>query len=100
MKVFKNFKEAHEYYNYPGSYRFGTIYDEKGVIRSFSNNTYDIDKDKIFYYKIKNDIIKSEFRKKMGLKIRLFVKKDKRVEDRGLYKVDKFYKGFVKLIKS
>ena len=33
MKVFKNFKEAHEYYNYPGSYRFGTIYNEKGVIR-------------------------------------------------------------------
>ena len=98
MKVFKNFKKW--YYNYPGSYRFGTIYNEKGVIRSFSNNTYDIDKDKVFYYKIKNDIIKSEFRKKMGFKIRLFVKKDKRVEDRGLYKVDKFYKGFIKLIKS
>ena len=69
MKIFKNFKEAHEYYNYPGSYRFGTIYNEKGVIRSFSNNTYDIDKGKVFYYKIKNDIIKTEFKKRKGFKI-------------------------------
>ena len=41
MKLFKNFKDAHEYYNYPGTYRHGTIYDETGVIRSYSNGTKD-----------------------------------------------------------
>ena len=29
--MFKNIKQAHEYYKYPGSYRTGTIYDENGV---------------------------------------------------------------------
>ena len=30
--IFKNLKEAHEYYNYPSSHRFGTIGDKNGVI--------------------------------------------------------------------
>ena len=56
--IFKNLKEAHKYYNYPSSHRFGTIGNEKGVIRSYSNgkgcdyykkNTTEV------YYKIKNN---------------------------------------------
>ena len=63
MKLFKNFKEAHEFYNFPSSHRFGTIYNDKGVIRSYSNGEYDIEKNnfKIFYYKLKNHTIKEVF---------------------------------------
>ena len=101
MRTFPNFKTAHEHYKYPSSYRFGTIYNDKGVIRSFSNNTYDIDKKNIFYYKIKNDKIKEYFRKNKlnNKKLRLFVKGNKLIQDRGLYFVEKFYKGYVKLRK-
>ena len=102
MKTFKNFKEAHEYYNYSSSYRFGTTYNSMGVIRSYSNGTKDIYKnDNIFYYEIKNDKIKEAFRKTKinKKKLRLFYRKKDKVLDMGLYQVDKFYKNYVKLIK-
>ena len=99
--MFKNIKQAHEYYKYPGSYRIGTIYDENGVIRSYSNGTKDIIKDNIFYYELKNDKIKNAFKinKKNNKSLRLFRKDNNSVKDMGLYKVDKFYKNYVKLIK-
>lgn len=99
--MFKNIKQAHEYYKYPGSYRIGTIYDKNGVIRSYSNGTKDIIKDKIFYYELKNDKIKNAFKlnKKNNKSLRVFIKEDSSVKDLGLYKVDKFYKNYVKLIK-
>ena len=98
--MFKNIKQAHEYYKYPGSYRIGTIYDENGVIRSYSNGTKDIIKDNIFYYELKNDKIKNAFKinKKNNKSLRLFRKDNNSVKDMGLYKVDKFYKNYVKLI--
>ena len=101
MKLFKNFKTAHEYYKYPGSYRIGTIHNKNGVIRSFSNNKYDIDKGNTFYYLVKNEKIKNAFElnKNNGKKVRLFIKKNGYVVDVGLYNVDKFYKKYVKLIK-
>jgi hypothetical protein len=34
---FRNIKEVDKYYKYPMSYRIGSIYDYKGVIRSYSN---------------------------------------------------------------
>ena len=103
MKIFKNFKETHEFYNYPSSYRFGTIYNEKGVIRSYSNGEKDIAKDNynIFYYELKNELVKRQFENniKNKKKLRLFRKINGNVYDLGLYSVDKFYKNFVKLIK-
>lgn len=103
MKLFKNFKQAHEFYNFPSSHRFGTIYNDKGVIRSYSNGEYDIEKDnyQIFYYKIKNDTIKQAFLKNKvnNKKMQLFVKVKEGVLDLGKYKVDKFYKGYIKLIR-
>jgi hypothetical protein len=103
MKVFKNFKDAHEYYKYPSSHRFGSIYNDNGIIRSYSNGKKDIVKDNfnIFYYEIKNNFIKQKFEinKIKNKKIRLFRKIDNYVYDLGLYKVDKFYKNYVKLIK-
>ena len=52
MRPFRNFKEAHQHYKYPSTYRIGTIYNATGVIRSYSNGTKDIQKDnyKRFYY--------------------------------------------------
>ena len=104
MKLLKNFKEAHEYYNFPSSYRFGTIYNDNGVIRSYSNGKYDIEKDnyKIFYYKLKNDTIKEAFlkNKENNKKLHLFAKIKDEVLDLDKYKVDRFYKGYVKLIKT
>ena len=35
--MFKNIKEAHEHYKYISSHRFGTIGNDTGVIRSYSN---------------------------------------------------------------
>uniref|UniRef100_A0A6C0AYZ1 Uncharacterized protein n=1 Tax=viral metagenome TaxID=1070528 RepID=A0A6C0AYZ1_9ZZZZ len=104
MKLFKNFKEAHEHYNFPFSHRIGTIHNDNGVIRSYSNGEYDIEKDnyKIFYYKIKNDKIKEAFllNKTNNKALKLFVKVKEGVLDLGKYIVDKFYKGYVKLLKK
>lgn len=101
---FNNFKSAHNYYNYPGSYRIGTISNINGVIRSYSNGSNNdkfMNNFRIIYYKIKNDEIEKKFRINInnGKKIRFFKKIDNGVEDLGLYKVDKFWKGYVKLIK-
>ena len=99
--MFKNIKEAHEHYKYPGSYRIGTIYNDKGVIRCYSNGMKDIYKNKVFYYELKNNKIKDIFRitKENKKRIRIFRKEKDFVKDLGLYKVDKFYKNYVKLIK-
>lgn len=104
MKYFNNFKEAHEYYKYPSTHRIGTIGDDNGVIRSYSNEKEgDIIKDngKIIYYKIKNEKIKSLF--KLSLvnkkKLRFFKKNKEKVIDMGEYTVNKFYKDYVKLVK-
>ena len=61
----------------------------------------DIYKDKIFYYELKNTKIKDLFLKTKNnkKKVRVFRKEKDFVKDLGLYKVDKFYKNYVKLIK-
>ena len=101
IKYFVNFKEAHKHYKYPSSYRIGTIYNEKGVIRSYSNNTYDIITNDYFLYKLKNNTVKEAFiiNKKSKTPLRLFIKINNGVLDLGLFVVKSFYKGFVKLIK-
>ena len=100
--IFKNFKIAHNYYKYPSSYRFGTIGDNLGVIRSYSNgkNNDIIEKNKI-KYKIKNKKIRDLFRlsKLNNKKLRFFYKVDNGVKDLGLFKVKRFYKEYVILYK-
>ena len=103
--IFKNLKEAHKYYNYPSSHRFGTIGNEKGVIRSYSNgkgcdyykkNTTEV------YYKIKNNKIRELFNINIlnNKKVRFFRKVHNGVEDLGLYTVKKITNNdFAKLIK-
>lgn len=96
--IFKNFKEAHEYYKYPGSHRIGSIGDDKGIIRSYSNGKKgDVLKNNKIYYVLKNDNIKEKFKLniKNRKKIRFFIKQENGVKDMGLYHVRRFYKNFV-----
>ena len=96
--IFKNFKEAHEYYKYPGSHRIGSFGDDKGIIRSYSNGKKgDILKNNKIYYVLKNDNIKEKFKLniKNNKKIRFFIKQENGVKDMGLYHVKRFYKKFV-----
>lgn len=103
--IFKNIKEAHQYYNYPSSHRFGTIGDKNGVLRSYSNGKgcdYYKRNNKEVYYKIKNDRIKNLFELNIlnKQKVRFFKKIKNGVEDLGLYFVKKITKqNFAKLIK-
>lgn len=55
--IFKNFKQAHEYNNYPGSHRIGSYGDSKGIIRTYSNGKNgDMIKNNIIYYVLKMKI--------------------------------------------
>ena len=95
MKYFNNFKEAHEYYKYPSTHRIGTIGDDNGVIRSYSNGKncdYYKNDGKIVFYKIKNVKIKELFllNKKHKKKVRFFMKVKEGVKDMGLYTVKSF----------
>ena len=102
--LFENFREAHFHYKYPSSYRIGTVGNETGVIRSYSNGQKkDIIKDygKKIYYVLKNDNVKDLFRlnKKSKKKVRFFRKVEDGVLDMGLYHVHRFYKNYVVLLK-
>ena len=100
--LFKNFKEAVDYYKFKGSHRYGTLGDTNGVIRSYSNGKNgDIFYTDKIYYKIKNERVRKLFRLSIGSQkpLRFFVKTSKGVEDKGLYRAEKFYKNYVKLIK-
>jgi hypothetical protein len=97
--IFKNIKQADEYHKYPMSYRMGSIYDDKGIIRIYSNGEKgDYETPKFFYYKLKNDKIGNRFKQNIKNKkrIRLIVKIDEGVKDRGLLEVKGFYNGFVR----
>ena len=96
--IFKNFKEAHNYYKYPGTHRVGSYGDDKGIIRSYScGKKGDILKNNVVYYVLKNDKIKEKFKLniKNKKKLRFFLKVENGVKDMGLYNVKKFYKNFV-----
>ena len=100
--IFKNFKIAHNYYKYPSSYRFGTIGNNLGVIRSYSNGkNNDIIENNRIKYKIKNKKIRDlfELSKLNNKKLRFFYKINKGVKDLGLFKVKRFYKDYVILYK-
>tara|TARA_B100001027_G_C16222821_1_gene310660 strand:- start:563 stop:868 length:306 start_codon:yes stop_codon:yes gene_type:complete len=99
---FRNIKEVDQYYKYPMSYRIGSIYDDKGIIRSYSNGKKsDYKRGKFFYYELKNDFVKQKFKMNINnkKKLRLIVKTKIGVNDEGLYNVSGFYKNYVRLQK-
>ena len=100
---FRNIKEVDQYYKYPMSYRIGSIYDDKGIIRIYSNGQKgDYETDKYFYYKLKNKQVRERFKNniKNNKKIRLLVKVESGVKDRGLLEVKGFFNGFVRIVKT
>ena len=100
---FKNIKEVDGYFQYPMSYRMGSIYDDKGIIRIYSNGSKeDYQTPKFFYYVLKNDKVKERFQKNIEnkKKVRVVIKQERGVRDMGLLKVKGFYKEFVRLDKN
>ena len=99
--MFKNIKEAHDFYKYPGSFRLGSIYvKDYGIIRSYSNSSgKDFIKNDIFHYKLKNRDYFYKFRENLIKQnpLRLFIKQKDGVVDMGLLKVVKLTRNYVYL---
>lgn len=91
---FKGIKEAHEYYKFPGSYRYGSIYLlNHGIIRSYSNGTkHDVIGHNKIHYVLKNEKYRKRFAENMetNTKVHFFQKVPHGVKDLGLYKVTGF----------
>lgn len=91
MKLFKNIKEAHYYYKFPGSYRVGTIIYNNNVKRLYSNGTKGdyFDNDGKFYYILKNKKIQDAYlsTKNNKKKVYLFTKSNDGVIYHGKYNV-------------
>ena len=98
VKIFKNIKEAQSIFNFPGSYRTGTLTKNNFVIRIYSNsvsaNDYFKNNKRNFYYIIKSPKIYNCFKnnKNFNKNIHLFKKnlEKNNLEYYGMYKV----KGF------
>lgn len=92
MTKFKNIKEAHYYYKFPGSYRVGTIIYDNSVLRLYSNGTkpdYFNKKGNNFYYLLKNDKIREDYinTKLNNKSVFVFTKTDQGVINHGKFKV-------------
>lgn len=79
---FRGIKEAHTYFNFPGSFRTGTVIKDDFVVRSYSNGKIKKDKfldNNIFQYELKNSEVRDAFKNNLKHKIPicLFVKIDK-----------------------
>ena len=102
--LFRGIREAHEFYKFKGSYQQGTVYDDDGVIRTYSNGKHDdiIRKDKIIYWiSVERPYIREAFErsKNNDQSLRFFRKRklDNKVEDLGLWKVVKTDFNYVQL---
>jgi hypothetical protein len=101
--IFKNFKSACEYYKYPGTHQHGSIGNEKGIFRSYSNGTKgkDFIKSNEILYRLKDTRMRMKFEKNIesGQPIRFFRKHviAGNVEDLGLWIVASFTDTHVRL---
>lgn len=104
MKYYLGIKQAHEAFNFPGSYRTGTIIKNGIVVRVYSNSVSKPDrftKSDSFYYFLKYDTIRAAFRKtrKVGLDIQVFTRNLElnAVEYHGTMRVKEFRGDYVVL---
>jgi hypothetical protein len=86
VRVFRNFQEAHAHYKYPATHRTGSIANEYGVIRSYSNGAplpgSSEPKDiiapdhKTVFYRLKSAEYRHKFERnvKSGQRVRVFRK--------------------------
>ena len=98
MNNYSNIKEIHEKYNFPGSYRSGTLIQDNIVVRIYSNsvvaNDYFSNNKRQFYYVLKSEKVMEAFKNTKKKNISVFVfKRDlnlNKVIFYGMYRV----KGF------
>jgi hypothetical protein len=98
MNNYSNIKEIHEKYNFPGSYRSGTLIQDNIVVRIYSNsvvaNDYFSNNKRQFYYVLKSDKVMEAFKNTKKKNVSIFVFKrdlsNNKVIFYGMYKV----KGF------
>ena len=98
---FKNIREAHSKFNFPGSYRTGTLMKDNIVIRIYSNSIvaddYFQNNENFFNYVIKNQKIYEAFKNNKNKNIFIHVFKRNILENKvnyfGLYKVKGFRKN-------
>ena len=66
MSSYNNIKEIHEKFNFPGSYRSGTLIQDNIVIRIYSNsviaNDYFSNNKRQFYYVLKSEKVMEAFK--------------------------------------
>ena len=101
--VFTGIKEAHEYYDYPGSHRTGSVISDGVVVRSYSTgeiDTISADESEV-KYKIKTKALNDAFKlnKSEQIPVRFFLKKSDGVHDMGLYSVTGVRKKIATLTK-
>lgn len=104
-KSFKNIKEGHAHYKFPGSFRIGSIFKKDyGILRSYSNGekTDKFINKNTFIYEVKNEDYYKKFKINFinNNKVRLFVKsinkdRETKVLDYGLCNVIKLTKNYV-----
>jgi hypothetical protein len=101
-RVFKNFKAACQHYSFPGTHQHGSIGNEKGIIRSYTNGTVgkDFVKENEVFYRLKDERMRAKFSLNVesGQRLRLFQKVSTGVVDRGLHKVEGFTETHVHLV--
>lgn len=104
MKYYTGIKEAHAEFNFPGSYRTGTIIKNGIVVRIYSNSVSKPDrftKSGSFYYFLKNNKIRLAFRetRKQKLEIHVFTRNLElnAVEYHGIMRVKEFRGDYVVL---
>lgn len=104
MKNYRGIKEAHAVFNFPGSYRTGTIIKNGVVIRIYSNSVSKPDhftKAGNFYYYLKTPKIRMAFSetRKQGLMIHVFTRNLELnvVEYHGTMSVKEFREDYVVL---
>ena len=104
MKNYRGIKEAHAEFNFPGSYRTGTIIKNGIVIRVYSNSVSKPDhftKSGNFYYYLKTPEIRMAFleTRKQKLEIHVFTRNLElnMVEYHGTMRVKEFRGDYVVL---
>ena len=106
--MFKNFKEACDFYKFPGSHQVGSFGNASGILRSYSNGTlgkdFFLDGESEILYKLKDDSYREKFNRnilndqlvrvfrKVNLEVEYSTKKTRKsyVKDLGLFSVVEF----------
>ena len=85
--MFKNFKEACDFYKFPGSHQVGSFGNATGILRSYSNGTpgkdFFLNGEREILYKLKDDSYREKFSRNIlnDQLVRVFRKVNSEVEN-------------------